>query len=241
MATYVCSDIHGRYDRYMKLIDEIKLSRSDDLYILGDVIDRNPYGTEILSDILKRQNVHLLIGNHELFLLDSIIENNIDSISLNKDWYESWTLRNNGGDITFKSFMSLQFELRKSILEMLESCPVIKVIEVNGKKFHLSHSSTLKGFLSDELLYKDTNHEQLMTIVWKSVFRLDSCRDSVDKYDKDITYIVGHVPVQRISGDEILSFNNIINIDCGCAYQQLPGSSLGCLRLDDMKEFYVRD
>lgn len=34
----------------------------------------------------------------------------------------------------------------------------------------------------------------------------------------------------------IYQANNHIAIDCGCI---LPGGRLGCLRLDDMKVFYV--
>ena len=42
MSYYVCSDIHGRFDRYQKLLDQIQLTSDDRLFILGDVIDRNP-------------------------------------------------------------------------------------------------------------------------------------------------------------------------------------------------------
>ena len=39
---YVISDIHGRKDRFEDVLEQINLQENDVLYILGDVIDRNP-------------------------------------------------------------------------------------------------------------------------------------------------------------------------------------------------------
>ena len=39
---YVCSDIHGCYDEYLELLKKIKFRDSDDLYVLGDAVDRGP-------------------------------------------------------------------------------------------------------------------------------------------------------------------------------------------------------
>ena len=40
MVTYVISDIHGEYDKFMELLDKIKLKETDTLYVLGDILDR---------------------------------------------------------------------------------------------------------------------------------------------------------------------------------------------------------
>ena len=40
MATYVISDIHGEYERFMELLEEIELKDTDTLYVLGDVLDQ---------------------------------------------------------------------------------------------------------------------------------------------------------------------------------------------------------
>ena len=52
---YVCSDIHGRYDRYLIIFDIV--TPDDTLYILGDVIDRHSGSLKILQDIMKRENI----------------------------------------------------------------------------------------------------------------------------------------------------------------------------------------
>ena len=35
MATYVISDIHGEYEKFMELLEEIELEENDTLYVLG--------------------------------------------------------------------------------------------------------------------------------------------------------------------------------------------------------------
>ena len=67
---YCISDLHGRYDRYEKVLE--KIQDTDELYVLGDCIDRGKDGLKILKDIKERNNVHLLMGNHELLLLDAL-------------------------------------------------------------------------------------------------------------------------------------------------------------------------
>lgn len=60
-----CSDLHGRYDRWITLPEKIGLRQGDILYVLGDVIDRGPDGCKILLDMMSRPNVIPILGNHE--------------------------------------------------------------------------------------------------------------------------------------------------------------------------------
>ena len=62
---YVMSDLHGCFDKYLLMLEKIKLSEKDTLYILGDVVDRGADGVRILLDIAKRKNVVMLRGNHD--------------------------------------------------------------------------------------------------------------------------------------------------------------------------------
>lgn len=45
---YVISDVHGRYDLFIKMLDKISFSDNDTLYLLGDMIDRGPDGIKLL-------------------------------------------------------------------------------------------------------------------------------------------------------------------------------------------------
>jgi len=51
MATYVMTDIHGEYDKLMKMLDKIKFSSADNLLILGDNVDRGPKNMAVLEFI----------------------------------------------------------------------------------------------------------------------------------------------------------------------------------------------
>ena len=64
--TYVMSDIHGDYERYMKMLEAINLDEDrDTLYVLGDVIDFGDAGMKILDDMSSRPNVSPILGEHE--------------------------------------------------------------------------------------------------------------------------------------------------------------------------------
>ena len=55
--TYVMSDLHGHYQKYLQMLDMIRFSDADDLYILGDAVDRGPGSAELLRDMSMRMNV----------------------------------------------------------------------------------------------------------------------------------------------------------------------------------------
>ena len=50
MAIYAISDIHGHYATYKKLLEKLKFSENDFLYVVGDVIEEKvlylEYGDE---------------------------------------------------------------------------------------------------------------------------------------------------------------------------------------------------
>lgn len=64
--TYVISDLHGQFDALIKLLDKIEFGYDDELYILGDVIDRGPKSLECVKWIMEQDNILTLLGNHEL-------------------------------------------------------------------------------------------------------------------------------------------------------------------------------
>ena len=69
---YVLSDIHGQQQRFDSILEIINLQPEDMLYILGDVIDRNPDGIRILRRIMAMPNARMILGNHELMMLDAL-------------------------------------------------------------------------------------------------------------------------------------------------------------------------
>ena len=43
--TYVMSDIHGCYEKYRAMLENIEFAADDTLYVLGDVLDRGRTGS----------------------------------------------------------------------------------------------------------------------------------------------------------------------------------------------------
>ena len=62
---YVISDIHGCYDQFRALTERIGIRASDTLYILGDCVDKGPEPVRVLQDLAARDNVTILMGNHD--------------------------------------------------------------------------------------------------------------------------------------------------------------------------------
>lgn len=71
MSIYCVGDLHGRFDLFNMLLQKIKFNPNEDkLYLLGDVIDWNFGGVQILDYIMEHQSsCTLLSGNHESHFL----------------------------------------------------------------------------------------------------------------------------------------------------------------------------
>ena len=69
MSIYVMSDIHGCYDEFMQMLDLISFSDYDELWIIGDVCDRGPKNMKLLQKIISSKNIHIIMGNHDAWLL----------------------------------------------------------------------------------------------------------------------------------------------------------------------------
>lgn len=214
---YCIADIHGDYARYQKMLQTIEFSEADTLYIIGDVIDRGPDGVKILLDIMERENVQMILGNHEYMCLSAF-----DPL------YDSYAFRlwmDNGGKKTYKDLKYKRTdEQRTRILRYLRSLPYHMDIEVNGRTFYLVHGCPV-GDLFESL--------------WSRP------KPNAPAPFEEKTVIVGHTPTYLLptpdseeNGATIWRGNGVIDIDCGCGYG-LDCSRLACLRLDDMKEFYV--
>lgn len=230
---YVMSDIHGCYDKYIAMLDKIQFSDRDTLYILGDVVDRGADGIKILLDIMRRNHVELLMGNHEYFMaaLLSDFQLPIDcKTALNNRMLKALKLWfDDGGESTFSTFLSLSANQQKQIVSFLKQLRFYVQIEVSNQQYVFVHSGfqnfslkrSLESYQKEELLF---------------------CRPHLQTvYFPEKIVIVGHTPTffyhQKYTG-KIIKKNQIIHIDCGCAYSK--SGVLGCLRLDDLSVYYIR-
>lgn len=243
MATYVVSDIHGHLDYLEDILRKIKFSKHDVLYVVGDAIDRGPNPIGVLKKIKNTPNILFLLGNHEHMMLQSLKEH--DNMA-RANWLA------NGGDVTLDQFEQLPHHEQKEIIDWLYHLPIaIPNLIVNDKKFYLAHASHPLFYLEDVLPYAKTADFDRFHILWSRDYEFVFPDELAKKYSrlyakhKNTTLIFGHTPVYKTNYGRIsrnglpmisrTGSGHLINIDCGCA----RGLPLGCLRLDDMKEFYA--
>jgi serine/threonine protein phosphatase 1 len=100
MQKIAISDIHGCNDTFQRLLEKLALTAGDELYLLGDYIDRGPDSKGVLDTIFLLQQqglaIHCLKGNHEQMMLDAM-----DGVE--DDAMDHWLV--NGGITTLESFL----------------------------------------------------------------------------------------------------------------------------------------
>ena len=94
IATYVVSDIHGEYELFIRLLEEIRLKETDTLYVLGDILDRGSHPIQIILKLMEMPNVVCLTGNHELMALECLefLMQEITEISIEKVDEKCWRI-----------------------------------------------------------------------------------------------------------------------------------------------------
>ncbi len=248
MSVYAVSDLHGQHDVFLKGLERIDFNDNDELYVIGDVIDRGPDGIHILMHIKEKRNMHLILGNHEVMMLGSVDPNGSEDI--NGQYSLIWLLAN-GGEVTYDRYVEISEKERQSLLMWMNRCYVIKTIELGERKICLTHSYYREDL--ENKMYYEADHGTVWDVVWTSIFR----KDDPDTYGPDIyknydyEFVTGHVPVQKVRMiyDNSNDYNNLmmyrhgnlVDIDGGCALGKVRGVNNGAIfiRLDDMKEFPV--
>ena len=70
MATYCIGDVHGCYNEFMALLEEIKFDETkDELILTGDLIGRGPFPVETMKAVMSMKNTVSVLGNHDLNFL----------------------------------------------------------------------------------------------------------------------------------------------------------------------------
>lgn len=239
MSTYVMSDIHGHKKLFDKMLNKIHFDENDTLYILGDCIDRGPEGIKILLKVMRTRNIKMLMGNHEFMMLETLTDPDAAFKESEAIWFR------NGGQITLNSFNKYSENTKKRIINYIKKLPYDFDITVNGRNYILCHASPMPDRFKInpmETHYYGTRYDTYEEFaVWNRDFPFIK-----DENFKDKTVIFGHTPVQMLNiGDsknpQMVRYKNSIDIDCGCACIGIAHTpaKLACLRLDDMKAFYV--
>lgn len=210
MTRYAISDIHGCNRTFQELLKTIHFSKDDQLFLLGDYVDRGPDSNGVISFILDLQkqgyDVRCLKGNHEEMWLRALShEEEIDI------WMR------NGGEATMQSYLAHDPNgIPSEHIDFLNSLPLY----LESDNFLMVHAG---------IDFKHPNPLQ-------DPFGLLWSRNWQDKIDRnwlgDKIVIHGHTPTPRILIEfqlEVIHRIPAIDIDAGCVYTHAAHSGLGYL------------
>lgn len=192
--TFVIGDIHGCYNTFCELIyNKCKITKEDEIYLLGDYIDRGPYSKEVVDEILtlirNGYNIKPLLGNHEYMLIGAI-----DSIEM----FELWYL--NGCKSTLRSFkINHPNQFSQEYLHFYKNLKYYYLLE----NYVIVH-----GGLNFNI---DNPFEDLESMLWERNKSADLSKTGGRKL------VVGHTPKKLNEIKESLR-KDIIHLDGGCVY-----------------------
>lgn len=265
-STWCISDVHACADEFFELLERIAPTEEDDVYVLGDLVDRGPKPVEVLNFALKApKNFHFLLGNHDL-MMRKILKRDPDTMPMRMD--DLWSI--NGGYDTAEQLyeMTSQQWREYDLLPFLNELVPYTYVETDSGPFMLVHAGfdmyENKGVYVDvwqegpdyEVGHGyDTQNEFVMCWVRKGWFN--------SEMSAPITTVFGHTPTKYMArmaeserqwydmnpdlerpdfldnmpqANRIWRDHNRIAIDCGCAYS----GALAAIRLEDGEEIYVQ-
>jgi serine/threonine protein phosphatase 1 len=219
MRRFAISDIHGCLKSFQALLEQIKFGKEDELYLLGDYIDRGPDSRGVIDHIWALQSadykVICLKGNHEQMMLNAL-----DSADSHKHWLQ------HGG------------------LNTLSSFGTNKITNISSKYItwlrHLPHFHKLKHYI---LVHAGLNFKKedpmsdTVSMLW-----IRQWYDCIDRaWLNGRTIIHGHTPIVRASIENMLSQIDelpVLDIDGGCVFREAHFQQLVAYDLDRKKLFF---
>ena len=215
---FAISDIHGCYKPFHKLIvDTIRLTKSDQLILLGDYIDRGEQSKEVIDFIIELKNegfnITALTGNHEVMMVDAYYEANALPL---------WLMNN--GESTMESFGIQDIrEIEKRYIDFFARLDYYRIIE-NVVFVHAGFNDFAANPFDDK-----------QSMIWE-------CHLS---YKNPVlsgkTIIHGHRPKTIAYVQKLISEKSNVNYRyIGCVYSNVSGyGNLSALEVNSMTLYSV--
>ncbi|HEY9697089.1 MAG TPA: metallophosphoesterase [Trichocoleus sp.] len=89
-------DVHGHYDGLLKLLEAVAPGTGDQVYFVGDLIDRGPKSAQVIQ-LVRESGYPCVLGNHEQLLLEAFPDSKVSQYAL-QAWLQS------GGYTTVSSY-----------------------------------------------------------------------------------------------------------------------------------------
>lgn len=226
MKRYAISDIHGCLTTFTTLLHTLKLTKEDELYLLGDLIDRGPNSKGVMDHVMQMMEdgykVTVLMGNHEHMFLQAIDE----TIPYCWDWrrYQNWI--KNGGVTTMFNFGYNRIDDLKNLDKKYDTFIRNLKPYVELDNCILVHAGLN---FKEEDVFKDTN-----SMYWIRNWYNDI--DPAKIHNKIIVHGHSARNFETLQQDINEKKHLAINIDCGCVYHVKTGQGYLCaLDLDTMQ------
>lgn len=110
----VIGDVHGYFDGMMALLDEIAPGDKDEVYFLGDLIDRGPKSAQVVG-FVRKSPYKCILGNHEHMMLNAMPKGKVDQSA-----WQAWLY--SGGRETIESYRDMEV-MPYEDLEWIKSLP----------------------------------------------------------------------------------------------------------------------
>jgi serine/threonine protein phosphatase 1 len=223
MRQFVIGDVHGCNLSLIALLKQLDLKIEDELYFLGDYVDRGIDSKGVFDTIFKLQRaghkVICLFGNHEAMMLGA----------LKGDKNDAYEWKKNGGKATMRSFGIWElYDVPSAYIDFMEVMPL--VWEVGN--YILVHGG-LNFNQKDPL--KPTQQ-----MIW--------IRDWYDKINYawlgNRVIIHGHTPQSvevTIAQNSVLTRDRVLNIDCGCVFNTEVRNHLTCFEMLSKELFFQKN
>lgn len=194
MNKFAIGDLHGCSKTFRKLVTEvIQLQKEDELYCLGDYVDRGPDSKGVIDFILQLKDqgyhVYTLRGNHDQMFMDS---------GKNKESFKFWL--ENGGYSTLRSFGIGSYDELDSKYKTFFYETKYFIETANYVLVHAGLNFKKEDPFSD-----------FHSMMWIRDFKID------EKKLAGRTIVHGHTPI-TLPDMEAQSKAHVIDIDGGCVY-----------------------
>jgi serine/threonine protein phosphatase 1 len=113
----IIGDVHGQYAALMALLEAIEIAPEDQIFFLGDLIDRGPQSAEVVSFVREHDHTCLL-GNHEQMLIEAFPNH-----QLQPKLFQAWLY--SGGSTTLDSYRGDTQQLLADV-EWMRTLPLYK-------------------------------------------------------------------------------------------------------------------
>ncbi|AAX92344.1 serine/threonine protein phosphatase [Staphylococcus phage Twort] len=235
MSIFVIPDIHGEYDKLMRLMNKIIEERKpeDTIVFLGDYIDRGDRSKDVVNYLfdllLNDENVVALLGNHDDELY-RIIEN-IDRLGIyDIEWLSRYcmeTLDSYGVDIATLTCNIVEDVLRNDYDFIKNELNKLKESE-DYRKFKVFMTNCRRYYKKDKYIFTHSGGVSWKPVEGQTVDQLMWSRDFQPRKDGFI-HVCGHTPT---SSGQVEKHNDMLLCDVGAVFRDIE---LPFIKLEELE------